>query len=55
MTPEELRRVYVSTGVWPMAPKAPYQASAKTLEDLYIASIDADIRAHDPVILQSPD
>lgn len=55
MTPEELRRVYVSTGVWPMAPKAPYQASTKALEDLYIASIDADIRAHDPVILQSPD
>ena len=55
MTPEELRRVYVSTGVWPMAPKAPYQASSKALEDLYIASIDADIRAHDPVILQSPD
>lgn len=55
MTPEELRRVYVSTGVWPMAPKAPFQASAKTLEDLYIASIDSDIRAHDPVILQSPD
>ena len=55
MTPEELRRVYVSTGVWPMAPKAPYQTSTKALEDLYIASIDADIRAHDPVILQSPD
>ena len=55
MTPEELRRVYVSTGVWPMAPKAPYQASTKALEDLYIASIDADIRAHDPVTLQSPD
>jgi len=55
MTPEELRRVYVSTGVWSMAPKAPYQASTKALEDLYIASIDADIRAHDPVILQSPD
>ena len=55
MTPEEIRRVYVSTGVWPMAPKAPYQASTKALEDLYIASIDADIRAHDPVILQSPD
>ena len=55
MTPEELRRVYVSTGVWPMAPKAPYQASTKALEDLYIASIDANIRAHDPVILQSPD
>ena len=55
MTPEELRRVYVSTGVWPMAPKAPYQASTKALEDLYIASIDADIRAHDPVILPSPD
>ena len=55
MTPEELRRVYVSTGVWPMAPRAPYQARTKALEDLYIASIDADIRAHDPVILQSPD
>ena len=55
MTPEELRRVYVLTGVWPMAPKAPYQASAKALEDLYIASIDTDIRAHDPVILQNPD
>ncbi len=39
----------------PMVPKVLYEASAKTLEDLYIPSIDADIRAHDPVILQSPD
>ena len=55
MTPEEAEARYAATGIWLRSPDAPRAPEMSSLDDLYIASIDASVEQFDAVALPSAD
>src|SRR6056297_570017 len=50
-TPEEARRRYAATGIWPTAPEAPDEPRSGSLDTFYQTSIDAQVTLRDAVAL----
>ncbi|MFB9151577.1 hypothetical protein [Roseovarius ramblicola] len=50
-TPEEARRRYAATGIWPSAPEAPDEPRSGSLDTFYQTSIDAQVTLRDAVAL----
>jgi hypothetical protein len=50
-TPEEARRRYAATGIWPFAPEAPDEPRGDSLDTLYQTSIDTQVDLRDAVAL----
>jgi len=50
-TPEEARRRYAATGIWPSAPEAPDEPRSDSLDTFYQTSIDAQVNLGDAVAL----
>ena len=53
LSPEAAELLYVTTGIWQLAPVQAIPAESVGLEDVYFASIDRDIVPHDAVALPS--
>ncbi|MGH1356639.1 MAG: hypothetical protein ACRBBS_16375 [Thalassovita sp.] len=51
MSPEEAERRYIATGIWQVAPEQPSEPDASGNADVYLASIDPQVRAVDAVAL----
>lgn len=53
LTPEEAAATYAATGIWQKSPESPSVPPMTTLDDLYVASIDARVEQFDAVALPS--
>ena len=51
ISPEEAEARYAATGIWQMAPRDPGLPGFISLDDIYVASIDSVVNAHDAVSL----
>ena len=51
ITPEEAERRYIATGIWQVAPEQPQVPDASGDADVYLASLDPQVRAVDAIAL----